>query len=79
MAFDLTDPIFHNEDAARAYFEVDPLAGWQARLPALRRDGRGDARSGQVASSRHVSVQRLPRAVHRDHRHLFERVPCPAP
>ena len=38
MAFDLTDPIFNNEDAARAYFEVHSLAGWQARLSPLRRD-----------------------------------------
>ena len=26
MAFDLTDPVFNNEEAARAYFEVNPLA-----------------------------------------------------
>ena len=26
VSINLTDPIFHNEDAARAYFEVDPLA-----------------------------------------------------
>ena len=47
MAIDLTDPIFHDEDAARGYFEVDPLAGWQACLPALRRDRAGDTVHGQ--------------------------------
>ena len=47
MAFDLTDPIFNDEEAARAYFEVDPLARWQADLPALRRCGQATLVKGK--------------------------------
>ena len=44
MAFDLTDPIFNNEDAARAYFELIRMAGWEACLSPLRRNRSGNPR-----------------------------------
>ena len=46
-------------------------------LPALRRGRASDADAGQVSSSRPLSVQRLPRAVHRHGRHAVRAQPSP--
>ena len=77
MDVDLTDPIFHDEDAARAHFEklrwpdgpVCPHCG-----VGRRRHGT----EGQVHPPRPLQVPRLPQAVHGDHGHALRAVAYPA-
>ena len=78
MSFDLTDPIFHDEDAARAYFEAIRWPDGKPICPHCGVVGRGDPRSGQVAPPRHVSVQRLPEPFTVTVGSVMEVQPCPA-
>ena len=50
MSVDLTNPIFHNEDAARAYFEASagPTASRSARIAALSNEATS-SRASRIA------------------------------
>ena len=55
MSIDLTDPIFHDEDKARAHFEAIHWPNGPV-CPHCGVVNEADPSEGQVASSRPVSV-----------------------
>ena len=66
---DLRNPIFHDDDAARASPRKRSVAA-RSGLPALRRHGRSDHEAArQEHPAGRLQVQGLPQAVLRDGRH----------
>ena len=76
---DLTDPMFNDEDAAREYFEAQRWPNGVHCPHCGNVDPDHDPQAtGQVAPSRPLSVQRLPRAFHRDRWLGHGALACPA-
>ena len=67
---DLQNPIYHDDEAARAHLRAHPVAA-RAGLSALRqlRSEARHADAGQVHTPRPLQVQRVPQAVHGHGRH----------
>jgi len=70
----LRNPMFHDEEKAREWFEARVLAEWPV-LPALRRNPNSDPlawqgrREGNQGAPRPHRMQWLPRAIHRNRQH----------
>ncbi len=79
MTIDLTNPIFHDEDAARAHLEAIRWPDGPVCPHCGNADSEQDhAASGQVSPAGPVPVQRMPRAFHRHGRRRHGAVAYPA-